>query len=102
MWRSLWQTPAAFTLISTCVPDGCGVASSNSCSGALKSATLKLFIGVLPAYFLSSPPCHDRRGETNPGAVLQRLRARWIPVRVKKPRQHENLEPRSDHIGTGL
>src|ERR1700751_3230271 len=54
MWRSLWQTPAALTLISTCVPDGCGVASSNSFSGALKSATLKLFIGVLPAYFLLS------------------------------------------------
>src|SRR3954451_676222 len=52
MWRSLWQTPAAFTLINTCVPDGCGVASSNSCSGALKSATLKLFIGVLPDSFL--------------------------------------------------
>src|SRR5438034_7259483 len=48
MCRSLWQTPAAFTLISTCVPDGCGVGRSTSFRGALKSVTWKLFIASLP------------------------------------------------------
>jgi hypothetical protein len=33
---------------------------------------------------------------------LERFRAKWIPVRVKKTRQNRNLEPRSDSIGTGL
>jgi hypothetical protein len=32
--------------------------------------------------------------------VLERFRAKWIPVRVKKTRQNNNLEPRSDSIGT--
>ena len=32
--------------------------------------------------------------------VLERFRAKWIPVRVKKARQNKNLEPRSDSIGT--
>src|SRR5665213_3864143 len=49
MCRSLWQTPAALTLISTWVPDGCGVGSSTSCNGARKSVTLKLFIASLPS-----------------------------------------------------
>ena len=31
---------------------------------------------------------------------LERFRAKWIPVRVKKTRQNKNLEPRSDSIGT--
>src|ERR1700729_2740550 len=31
---------------------------------------------------------------------LERFRAKWIPVRVKKTRQNKNLEPRSDPIGT--
>ena len=48
MCRSLWQTPAAFTLSSTWVPDGCGVGASTSFKGALKSATWKLFIASLP------------------------------------------------------
>jgi hypothetical protein len=30
---------------------------------------------------------------------LERFRAKWIPVRVKKTRQNKNLEPRSDSIG---
>ncbi|MGY3651119.1 enoyl-CoA hydratase/carnithine racemase [Bradyrhizobium sp. LM4.3] len=33
---------------------------------------------------------------------LKRFRAKWIPVRVKKTRQNNNPEPRSDSIGTGL
>ncbi|GEC57687.1 hypothetical protein BEL01nite_67300 [Bradyrhizobium elkanii] len=33
--------------------------------------------------------------------LLERFRAKWIPVRVKKTRQNKNLEPRSDSIGTG-
>jgi hypothetical protein len=34
-------------------------------------------------------------------ARLERFRAKWIPVCVKKTRQNKNLEPRSDSIGTG-
>ncbi|SFJ99092.1 hypothetical protein SAMN04487925_114142 [Bradyrhizobium sp. cf659] len=33
--------------------------------------------------------------------TLKRFPAKWIPARVKKTRQNENLEPRSDSIGTG-
>ncbi|MGY4317815.1 hypothetical protein ACVWW1_007142 [Bradyrhizobium sp. JR3.5] len=32
----------------------------------------------------------------------ERFPARWIPVRVKKTRQKENREPRSDSIGTEM
>src|SRR5512139_722106 len=67
MCRSLWHTPAALTLISTCVPEGRGVGSSNSFSGALKSATLKLFMALLPRIlvFAVTMPCPagpDKRG----------------------------------------
>jgi hypothetical protein len=31
---------------------------------------------------------------------LERFRAKWIPVRLKKTRQNKNLEPRSDSIGS--
>jgi hypothetical protein len=34
--------------------------------------------------------------------VLERFRAKWIPVRVKKTGQNKNLEPRFDSIETGL
>ncbi|SEE32374.1 hypothetical protein SAMN05444164_7671 [Bradyrhizobium erythrophlei] len=30
---------------------------------------------------------------------LERFRAKWIPLRVKKTRQDKSLEPRSDSIG---
>src|ERR1700694_5313132 len=33
-------------------------------------------------------------------AVLERFQAKWKPVRVKKTRQNENLEPRFDSIET--
>jgi hypothetical protein len=33
--------------------------------------------------------------------VLERFRAKWIPVRVKKTRQNKRLEPGSDSIRTG-
>src|SRR3954447_14443969 len=60
MCRSLLQTPAALTLTRTCVPDGCGVGSSTSVSGALKSVTLKLFIVSLPKIsYLLAGHCHD-------------------------------------------
>src|SRR3954452_2303700 len=38
-----------------------------------------------------------------PGAAdrLERLRAKWLPVRVKKTRQNKNLEPSSDSTITG-
>src|SRR5262245_32307482 len=66
MCRSLWQTPAALTLISTCVPVGCGVGWSTSFSGALKSATWKLFI-VLSRKTAScwARPCHVCPVRTN-------------------------------------
>jgi predicted DCC family thiol-disulfide oxidoreductase YuxK len=32
--------------------------------------------------------------------LLERFRAKWIPVRVKKTRQINNPEPRSDLVGT--
>ena len=31
---------------------------------------------------------------------LERFRAKWMPVRVKKTRQNKKIEPRSDSIGT--
>jgi hypothetical protein len=31
--------------------------------------------------------------------VLERFQAKWIPVRVKKTRPNEKIEPRSDLIG---
>jgi hypothetical protein len=34
-------------------------------------------------------------------AVLERFRAKWIPVRVKKTRQNKTLEPGFDSIKTG-
>src|SRR5271156_1018971 len=52
MCRSLWQTPAALTLISTCIPAGCGVGWSTSFKGALNSATWKLFMASLPIFLL--------------------------------------------------
>jgi hypothetical protein len=33
---------------------------------------------------------------------LERFRAKWIPVRVKKTRQNKKPEPRSDSIGTEM
>jgi iron complex outermembrane receptor protein len=36
------------------------------------------------------------------GGRLERFRAKWNPVRVKKTRQVKNLEPRSDFIGTEM
>src|ERR1700743_731287 len=81
MWRSLWQTPAAFTLIRTCVPEGCGVGSSISASGALNSATLKLFIVSLPSFLIAfaiflGKHCHVSTAETNQAASMQRGQ-RW-------------------------
>src|ERR1700730_4347061 len=58
MCRSLWQTPAAFTLIRTCVPDGCGVGASTSFKGALKSVTWKLLIVLSRSFLLLGGPCH--------------------------------------------
>jgi hypothetical protein len=34
------------------------------------------------------------------GPALERFRAKWRPVRVKKTRQTKNLEPRFDSIET--
>src|SRR5215831_14089444 len=58
MCRSLWQTPAALTLISTCVPAGLGVGCSTSFRGALKSTTWKLLMVSLPLFLLLREPCH--------------------------------------------
>ena len=43
-----------------------------------------------------------QRAGMGSGALLERFRAKWIPVRVKKMRQNKNLEPRSDSIGTEM
>src|SRR5215467_3166705 len=56
MCRSLWQTPAAFTLISTCVPAGGGVGCSTSVRGVLNSATWKLLMVSLPVFLLLHGP----------------------------------------------
>src|SRR5205807_403086 len=78
MCRSLWQTPAAFTRINTCVPDGRGVGCSTSFKGALKSATWKLFMASLPSFLLLGELCHVCFGETNAprgrGSALLRQR----------------------------
>src|SRR5437763_3572493 len=79
MCRSLWQTPAAFTLINTCVPNGCGVGCSTSLKGALKSATWKLFIASLPVFLLfrrTLPrPCgRDKRAERMASALFRQQR----------------------------
>src|SRR3954463_5932591 len=42
-----------------------------------------------------------RAGLSEPSHGLERFRAKWIPVRVKKTRQNKNLEPGSDSITTG-
>src|ERR1700742_91916 len=46
---------------------------------------------------------HRRRKQaaTNKLNALERFRAKWTPVRVKKTRQNKNLEPGSDSIRTG-
>src|SRR4051794_18579016 len=102
MWRSLWQTPAALTLINTCVPDGCGVASSNSFSGALKSATLKLFIGVLPAYFLLSHH-HATSGEARQTCLVDgggRWQANLVAQRIGVLAEHGH-RPGRRGVGAG-
>src|ERR1700726_5321605 len=45
-----------------------------------------------------SPPFSQQR--TLSGRRLERFRAKWIPVRVKKTRQNKRLEPGSDSIRT--
>src|SRR6185436_11703010 len=42
-----------------------------------------------------SRACHHE-----PRSALERFRAKWAPVRVKKTRQNKNLEPGSDSIRT--
>jgi hypothetical protein len=48
-------------------------------------------------------PALPSRTDPAPGdarVYLERFRAKWITVRVKKTRQNKNSEPRSDSIGT--
>jgi hypothetical protein len=49
-----------------------------------------------------SPTRHAGRQQFNIDDVfeLERFRAKWIPVRVKKTRQNKNLEPVFDSIKT--
>src|SRR6266511_135174 len=42
----------------------------------------------------------DERDSTQSKHALERFRAKWKPVRVKKTRQIKNLEPRFDSIET--
>ena len=80
MCRSLWQTPAAFTLISTRVPAGCGVGSSISFNGALNSATLKLFMFrsrcLLAGVIGRKPPPPQDRQSCTPTAISRSKRPR--------------------------
>jgi hypothetical protein len=48
-----------------------------------------------PRRFFETPRGDDWSGR------LERFRAKWTPVRVKKTRQNKNLELRSGSIGTG-
>ena len=34
--------------------------------------------------------------------ILERFRAKWVPVRVRKTRSNKDMEPRSDSIGTEM
>src|ERR1700721_936392 len=60
---------------------GCGVASD----AAVRMATFMFMLPLLPS-----------KGSFH----LERFRAKWIPVCVKKTRQNKNLELGSDSIGT--
>ena len=59
-----------------------------------------------PAYLSLKKDCLDlirsegRRGLRSVERRLERFQAKWIPVRVKKTRQNQNIEPRSNSIGT--
>src|ERR1700694_3369584 len=57
-------------------------------------------MGAPPPIFKRSN--RSRKGHRNPISFLERFRAKWIPVRVKKTRQIKNLEPRFDSIETRL
>ena len=46
-------------------------------------------------------PAIRRKVLTTNRSPLERFRAKWIPVRVKKTRQNKKLEPGSDSIRTG-
>src|SRR5262245_39440184 len=46
------------------------------------------------------PPIASSADRSREGPRLERFRAKWIPVRVKKTRQNKNLEPGSDSIRT--
>src|ERR1700733_6863003 len=54
---------------------------------------------LIPAALGNSQPL-DRTAAETPPKILERFRARWIPVRVKKTRQNKRLEPGSDSIRT--
>src|SRR5436190_18824845 len=48
----------------------------------------------------AGPPKTGQGADALPRLPLERFRAKWIPVRVKKMRQNKNLEPGSDLIRT--
>src|ERR1700722_13827773 len=56
----------------------------------------------LPRFKLPAQSMYPRRLRREPydPLLLERFRAKWVPVRVKKTRQNKKLEPRSDSIGT--
>ena len=57
-------------------------------------------VGELLQSMINLPPSQvspgsDRQSDSQ---TLERFRAKWIPVRVKKTRQNKKLEPGSDFI----
>src|ERR1700723_3203800 len=82
------------------VIDNSGYRRAEPCGGACLAR--RMGADGYPRGTVAQAPAPSR--DTGPGESnildLERFRAKWIPVRVKKTRQNKNLEPRSDSIGT--
>jgi hypothetical protein len=56
---------------------------------------------ALPQCYKATVNESETIADAKPFYALERFRAKWIPVRVKKTRQNESLEPGSDSIRPG-
>ena len=73
MCRSLWQTPAALTLISTCVPEGCGVGCIHFFQGGVEIGNLETLHRCSPVVLvLEGGHCHVCPSQTNVDRVFRR------------------------------
>src|SRR4051812_5164920 len=93
------------TLISTAapawsMPETRSVSRGSAGFGTIRGAGAGGLVNGFMAAQYDIPGQPDISIETDLSRLLERLRAKWIPVRVKKTRQNQNLEPRSDSIGT--